>query len=118
MYVLGNPRRVLARIRKDCTKCRRILLKTVELKMAKHAAERSIVAPSFYAVHIDIAYRFNAVPWKKARNKVSLYTLVIVCILSSTTSIMSLQGIECQDMVAAIERHRALCHLFYNHLSY
>lgn len=35
MFVLGNPRKVVARIRKDCTKCRRILLKTVELKMSK-----------------------------------------------------------------------------------
>ena len=27
MFVLGNPRRIVSRIRKDCTKCRRIHLK-------------------------------------------------------------------------------------------
>lgn len=42
---------------------------------------------------------------KKARNKVTLYALIIVCILSSATSILSLEGIECQDVVAAIECH-------------
>ena len=56
---------------------------------------------------MDIAYGFNAVPWKKARNKVQLYVLVIVCILSSATSILSLEGLECQDVVAALERHSA-----------
>ena len=64
MFVLGNPRRVMAGVRKDCSKCRRIHLKTVELKMAAHAAEWSIIAPPFYAVQVDIAYGFHAVPWK------------------------------------------------------
>ena len=32
MFVLGNPRRIVSRVRKDCTRCRRIHLKTVELK--------------------------------------------------------------------------------------
>ena len=29
MFVLGNPQRIGARIRRDCTKCRMIRLKTV-----------------------------------------------------------------------------------------
>lgn len=56
---------------------------------------------------MDIAYSFSAVPRKKARNKVSLYALVIVCVLSSATSILSLEGLECPDIVAAIERHNS-----------
>lgn len=71
--------------------------------MAAHTANQSTIAPPFYAVQMDIAYGFSAVPWKKARNKVSLYALVIVCVLSSATSILSLEGLECQDVVAAIE---------------
>ena len=63
--------------------------------------------PPFYAVQMDIAYGFSTVPCKKARNKVPLYALVIVCILSSATSILSLEGLECQDVVAALERHSA-----------
>ena len=107
MFVLGNPRRVVAGVRKDCTKCRRIRLKTVELKMAAHAPEQSIIAPPFYAVQVDIAHGFNAVPWKKARNKIALYALVIVCVLTSATSILALEGISCEDVVAALERHSA-----------
>ena len=56
MFVLSNPRRIVSRIRKDCTRCRRIHLKTVELKMAHHAQERALVAPPFYAIQLDIAY--------------------------------------------------------------
>ena len=92
MFVLGNLQRIIALIRKDYRKCRRILLKTVELKMEKHAEERSIIAPPFYAIQMDIAYDFNTFPWKKARNKVPLYA--IVCILTSATSILSLEGIK------------------------
>ena len=71
--------------------------------MAAHSAEQSTIAPPFYAVRMDIAYGFNAVPWKKARNKVALYALVIVCILTSATSILALEGIACEDVVAALE---------------
>ena len=56
MFVLGNPRGIVSKIRKDCTRCRRIHLKTVELKMAHHAQERALVAPPFYAIQLDIAY--------------------------------------------------------------
>ena len=72
MFVLGNPRKIVSGVRKDCSKCIRIRLKTVELKMAAHSADRSTIAPPFYALQVDIAYWFNAVPWKKARNKVAL----------------------------------------------
>ena len=61
MFVLGNPHRIVARIRKDCTKFRRIRLRTIELKMASHAIERSLRAPPFYAVQMVIDYRFSAV---------------------------------------------------------
>ena len=105
MFVLGNPRRIVSRIRKDCTRCRRIHLKTVELKMANHACEQALIATPFYAIQLDIAYGFSAVPWKKARSKLTLYALVVVCLLSSATSILSLEGIETQDIVAALEHH-------------
>ena len=68
---------------------------------------RSTIAPPFYAVQVDIAYGFDAVPWKKARNKVALYALVIVCVLSSATRILALEGISSEDVVAALERHSA-----------
>ena len=65
----------------------------------------ALVSPPFYAIQLDIAYGFSAVPWKKARNKVTLYALVVVCVLTSATSILSLEGISTKDIVAALERH-------------
>ena len=67
--------------------------------------ERALIAPPFYAIQLDIAYGFNAVPWKKAMNKVTLYALVVVCVFTSATSILSLEGISTEDIVAALERH-------------
>ena len=69
MFVLMNAWRIVRRIRKDCTKCWRLFPKTVELQMEEHALERSIIAPPFYAVQMDIAYGFNAVSRKKARKR-------------------------------------------------
>ena len=36
-----------------------------------------------------------------------MYALVIVCLLTGATNIPSLEGIETQDIVLAIERHSA-----------
>ena len=45
MFIIGNPPRKVARIRKDCAKCRRIHLRTVELNMAAHTVDCSTIAP-------------------------------------------------------------------------
>ena len=105
MAVISGLRQIVKRIRKDCTHCRRILLKTVELQMGQHAAARTILSPPFYIVMIDIAMGFMANTFKNARKTVKIYALVIVCLLTSATNILALEGCETQDCCAAIERH-------------
>ena len=103
--VQGNVRGLIKKIRGDCTRCAMILKKTVELEMSAHPAPRTILAPPFYSVMIDIAYGFPAKAFKSARIKVKVYALVIVCLMSGATSILAMEGIETQDVAQALEKH-------------
>ena len=105
MHVINNPRRIIQRIRQDCPRCRLIMKKTVELEMAKHAFPRTQIAPVFYNVMIDTVFGFKGQPYKQARKGVKIYALVIVCLFTSATNILALEGLETQDVIQAIERH-------------
>ena len=105
MHVINNPRKVIQRVRKDCSKCRLIARKTIELEMAKHAFPRTQIAPVFYSVMMDTVFGFHGKPYKNARKTTKVYALVIVCLLTSATSILALEGLETQDVAQAIERH-------------
>lgn len=105
MMVKQGLRRLVRNIRKDCTRCRGILLKTIELEMSRHTAARTIISPPFFHCMVDIAYNFPGLAFKNSRKHVKLYALVIVCLLTSATSILVLEGIATEDICAAIERH-------------
>ena len=82
-----------------------ILKKTVELEMSCHPEPRTILAPPFYSVMLDIAYGFPGVPYKNARKSIKVCALVFVCLMSGATNILALEGIETQDVAQALERH-------------
>lgn len=105
MFVIDSPKKVIAKVREDCTTCRIILKKTVELEMQKHSFPRTMIAPVFYNCMMDIAYGFKGHAYKNARKRFDVYALVIVCLLTGATSILALEGLETQDVVQAIERH-------------
>ena len=107
MFVTPFPMQVVRQIRLDCTKCRLIIHKTIELEMAKHQFPRTMIAPPFYNAMVDIAFGFPGQPYKNARKRIEIYALVMVCLLTGATSIMALEGLETQDVVAALERHSA-----------
>ena len=107
MTVPDGARRIIKRIRTDCVKCKMIILKTVELEMSKHTAARTILAPPFYNVMMDIAFGFTGQPYKNARKTFKVYAIVIVCLLTSATNILACEGLETQDVIQALERHSA-----------
>ena len=107
MYIPDAPRKIIKAVRNDCVKCRIISRKTLEIEMATHHQSRTTLCPPFYNVQMDIIYGFRAQPFKKSRKSFKIYALVIVCLLTSATSILALEGMETQDVVSAIERHSA-----------
>lgn len=105
MFIPNGPKRIIKKIRQDCTRCKILLKKTVELEMQKHNFARTMIAPPFYNTMMDIAYGFPGQPFKGARTRIKVYALVMVCILTGATSIQAMEGIETQDIVQALERH-------------
>ena len=107
MHVIDPGRHVIKSIRNTCTKCRMIAKATFKLEMAKHHQARTTLAPVFHSAQADIVYGFKGQSYKRSRSTTKIYALVIVCVLTSATSILALEGIELQDIVSAIERHSA-----------
>ena len=107
MRVPKGLRKLVKRITLDCIKCRIKTKKVSEVRMSTHNEARPILAPPFCASMADIAYGFKGKPLKGARKELKVYPIVIVCLLSAACNILTMEGCETQDVVAAIERHSA-----------
>ena len=110
VFPINNPRRIIQEVRRNCPRCRMLLKKTLELEMGNHPQSRYQIVPAFYHSMCDIVYGFKSKPFRNSRStrsqpEVKIYALVIVCLLSSATSILVLEGLETQDVVMALERH-------------
>ena len=104
-FPLGDARRALSRIKKACSKCRLILKQTVGLELADIHNARTTIAPPFYSCMMDIAMGFKARPTKDSRKSIVVHAIVIVCLLTSATSIHVIEGLTTQSVVMALERH-------------
>ena len=105
MRVVKGLRWLIKRVIADCMKCRLIEKETLELKLANHPEARTVLAPCFHSCMMDICYGFKGKTFKRSRVVIKIYALVIVCLLTGATNIMALEGIETQDVCAALERH-------------
>jgi hypothetical protein len=104
-YPLGDARRLIATVKKSCSKCRILLKQVIGLELADIHPMRTTIAPPFYAVQLDIAMGFKARPTNDSRRSFTAHALVVVCLLTSATSIMVLDGLTTQTVVMALERH-------------
>ena len=77
----------------------------VGLELADIHPARTTIAPPFYAVQMDIAMGFKARPTNDSRKSFTAHALVIVCLLTSATSILEIDGLTTQTVVMALERH-------------
>jgi hypothetical protein len=79
----------------------------VERELANLPDLRTTMAPPFYAIQIDIAMGFKARLSNETRKCFPAYALVIVCLLTSATNVLVLDGITTQSVVQALEHHSA-----------
>jgi len=77
------------------------------LEMADFPVARTTVAPPFWSSQLDIAMSFHAKPTINSRKTFPCNALIIVCLLTSATNILVLDGLTTQAVVQAIERHAA-----------
>ena len=103
VLVHGGVCRMIRKIKDDCTTCRILDRKTVELEMSTHQQSRTTIAPPFYNMMCDVAFGFKGQAYKRARTSIKVYALVCVCMLTRATNILCLEGLETQDVVGALE---------------
>ena len=104
-FPIGNARKAISIYKSQCPKCRLMLKKVVELELAQFPSARTTVAPPFWAIQLDIAMSFVARPTIKSKKTFPCHALIIVCLLTSATNILVLDGLTTQAVVQAIERH-------------
>ena len=104
-FPIGDARRVISKVKKACSKCRIMLKRVVGLELADVHKARTTIAPPFFAVQMDIAMGFKARPTKDSRKSMTAHALVIVCLLTSATSIHVIDGLTTQAVIMALERH-------------
>jgi hypothetical protein len=90
-----------------CSKCRLILQGTVERELADFPDQHTTMSPPFYAIQIDIAMGFKPRLSNESKKCFPAYALVIVCLLTSATNVLVLDGITTQTVIQALERHSA-----------
>lgn len=104
-YPIGQARFAITLFRKHCSKCLIQLKETIALELADFPQARTTVAPPFWAVQIDIAMSFKAKLSATSKKTVPCSALVVVCLLTSATSILAMEGISTQAVIQALERH-------------
>ena len=80
-YPLGYACRLIATIRRSCSKCRILLKQVISLELADLHPMRSTITPPFYAIQMDIAMGFKVRPTNDSRRSFTAHALVIVCLL-------------------------------------
>ena len=104
-HPVGNARAAIHNHKNHCTHCHITMKKIVDMELAQYPAVRTTAAPPFWAVQLDIAMSFPAKPTITSRKTFPCHALVIVCLLTSATNILAMDGLTTQAVVQAIERH-------------
>ena len=108
IMVPGGVRRMIRKIKSDCSTCRILERKTVEIEMSEHPKARTIIAPPFFTCMGDIAFGFKGKTYKRSRSTLKFYALVLVCIATRATNVLLLEGLQTQYIVQALERHSSV----------
>merc|ERR1712121_294423 len=64
-------------------------------------------APPFYISQVDTVFGFSAQFFKGARRTIKVYALIICCLFTGATNILTLESLSTRDVLQALERHAA-----------
>ena len=107
MYVMGRSRHIIRQIRDHCIICRMMAKNTVKLMISAHRFPRTMIAPCFYNIMADTIFGFRAKSLENSRTTREIYALVVVCLFTSATNILTLENMKTEEVALAIERHSA-----------
>ena len=106
-WPINNPKKLISRVRNQCSRCRIIERKAAELRMQSHPQERTLIAPPFFASQMDVVFGFKAQIHDKARRSIDMWALIICCLVTGATNILVMEGLATRHVIQALERHSA-----------
>ena len=106
-WPINNPKRLVSRVRKQCSRCRIIERRAFDVQMQNHPQDRTLIAPPFFSSQVDVVFGFKAQIHDKARRSIEMWALIVCCVVTGATNILVLEGLTTRHVIQALERHSA-----------
>ena len=102
-HILG-VRDITKLLKKQCTRCRYLLKKTVDVEMGPLPSSRLCVAPPYYNTQVDLCGHFSAYSKHNKRTTLKVWLCVFVCSTTGMTSIKVMEGYDATQFLLAFSR--------------
>ena len=99
-----HVRLLVKRFRKNCKRCRFLLMKTVDVAMGPAAMEQLCVAPPFYVTQTDLCGPFKSYSTHNKRTYVNVWIVVFVCATTGMTSLKVMGNYSTVQFLLAFSR--------------
>jgi len=96
---------LLRHIAKDCRHCRKVMLRTIDQKMASFPEHQWKVAPPFYSSQIDVFSPLWGYSAHNHRSILKLFALVVVCNCTGAVGSYIMEKEDTGSVVKALLRH-------------
>ena len=102
-YIIGG-RDLVKGITKDCTRCRILHKKGVEVAMGPVADENLMIAPAFYVSQVDLCGPFKAYSPANKRATLKVWLAVFCCTVTSAVDCRAMEDYSTDQFVSAYAR--------------
>ena len=105
-HILGM-RELVKAFRRQCTRCRYLLKRTVEVPMGPVSKHQLSVAPPFYVTQCDICGPFLAYSKHNRRTTLKVWIVTFVCATTGMTSLKIMEGYDTTQFLLSFSRFSA-----------
>ena len=102
-YILG-VRDLVKSFRKQCTRCRYILKRTIEIPMAPASKHQLCVAPPYYVTQCDLSGPYQAYSKHNRRATVKVWITTFVCATTGMTNLKIMEGYDTTQFLLSFSR--------------
>ena len=102
-HILGM-RELVKAFRRQCTRCRYLLKRTIEVPMGPVSKHQLSVAPPFYVTQCDICGPFFAYSKHNRRTLLKIWLITFVCVTTGMTSLKTMEGFDTTQFLLSFSR--------------
>ena len=102
-HILG-VRDMVKAFRRQCTRCRYLLKRTIEIPMAPSSKHQLCVAPPYYATQCDLCGPFEAYSKHNRKTILKVWIATFVCATTGMTNLRIMEGYDATQFLLAFSR--------------